>query len=98
MDHPSLDKEIKNNITELISTLKEKGHRITPISFEYLDHIVPAYYVLTTAEASSNLSRYDGVKYGYRTKQNITDLNELYKKTRSEGFGKEVKKRREKKQ
>jgi len=93
LDHPSLDKEIKNNISSLILTLKEKGHRVTPVSFEYLDHIVPAYYVLTTAEASSNLSRYDGVKYGYRTKQNIADLNELYKKTRSEGFGKEVKRR-----
>jgi aspartyl-tRNA(Asn)/glutamyl-tRNA(Gln) amidotransferase subunit A len=93
LEHPSLDPEIKNNIDTLILNLKEKGHRVTPVSFEYLDYVVPAYYVLTTAEASSNLSRYDGVKYGYRTKQDIEDLNQLYKKTRSEGFGKEVKRR-----
>ena len=54
---------------------------------------MPAYYVLTTAEASSNLSRYDGVRYGYRDKNNADDLFEFYKKTRSEGFGKEVKRR-----
>jgi aspartyl-tRNA(Asn)/glutamyl-tRNA(Gln) amidotransferase subunit A len=55
--------------------------------------VVPAYYVLTTAEASSNLSRYDGVKFGHRTKKSTENLNDLYKETRSEGFGKEVKKR-----
>ncbi len=93
LDHPSLDKEIKNSINKLIIELKEKGHSITPVNFEYLDHVVPAYYVLTTAEASSNLSRYDGVKYGYRTNKQIKSLNELYKKTRSEGFGREVKRR-----
>jgi aspartyl-tRNA(Asn)/glutamyl-tRNA(Gln) amidotransferase subunit A len=93
LEHPSLDPEIKKNIDALILKLKEKGHRVTPVNFEYLDYVVPAYYVLTTAEASSNLSRYDGVKYGYRTKQPIEDLNQLYKKTRSEGFGKEVKRR-----
>jgi aspartyl-tRNA(Asn)/glutamyl-tRNA(Gln) amidotransferase subunit A len=54
---------------------------------------VPAYYVLTTAEASSNLSRYDGVKYGFRTKEAVSDLTEFYKLTRSEGFGREVKRR-----
>jgi aspartyl-tRNA(Asn)/glutamyl-tRNA(Gln) amidotransferase subunit A len=93
LEHPSLDPEIKKNIDSLILRLIEKGHKVTPVSFEYLDYVVPAYYVLTTAEASSNLSRYDGVKYGYRTKHPIKDLNELYKKTRSEGFGKEVKRR-----
>ena len=55
--------------------------------------MVPAYYVLTTAEASSNLSRYDGVKFGYRTGSDSKDLIDFYKKTRSEGFGKEVKRR-----
>jgi len=93
LEHPSLDPEIKKSIDSLILRLKEKGHTVTPVNFEYLDYVVPAYYVLTTAEASSNLSRYDGVKYGYRTKQAIENLNELYKKTRSEGFGKEVKRR-----
>jgi aspartyl-tRNA(Asn)/glutamyl-tRNA(Gln) amidotransferase subunit A len=63
------------------------------VHFEYFDYIVPAYYVLTTAEASSNLSRYDGVRYGYRTKQTVSDLTEFYKLTRFEGFGKEVKRR-----
>jgi aspartyl-tRNA(Asn)/glutamyl-tRNA(Gln) amidotransferase subunit A len=68
-------------------------HVVEPVRFEYLDYIVPAYYVLTTAEASSNLSRYDGVRYGYRTKKTVPDLPEFYKLTRSEGFGKEVKRR-----
>ena len=63
------------------------------VRFDYLDFVVPTYYVLTTAEASSNLSRYDGVRYGYRTKNNVSDLVEFYKMNRSEGFGKEVKRR-----
>jgi aspartyl-tRNA(Asn)/glutamyl-tRNA(Gln) amidotransferase subunit A len=54
---------------------------------------VPAYYILTTAEASSNLSRYDGIKFGHRTSNKVNDLNELYRLSRSEGFGKEVKRR-----
>ncbi len=93
LEHPSLDSEIRKSIETLITQLKSDGHTVEPVSFNYLDHIVPAYYVLTTAEASSNLSRYDGIKFGYRTPGPIEDLNELYKKTRSEGFGKEVKKR-----
>jgi aspartyl-tRNA(Asn)/glutamyl-tRNA(Gln) amidotransferase subunit A len=93
LTHPSLDPEIKNAIEQMIAELKEKGHKVTAIDFNYLDYIVPAYYVLTTAEASSNLSRYDGVRYGYRTPGPINDLSDLYKKSRSEGFGKEVKKR-----
>ncbi|PZP39513.1 MAG: Asp-tRNA(Asn)/Glu-tRNA(Gln) amidotransferase GatCAB subunit A, partial [Pseudopedobacter saltans] len=63
------------------------------IDFDYLDFIVPTYYVLTTAEASSNLSRFDGVRYGHRTKDKNVDLTEFYKKSRSEGFGLEVQKR-----
>ena len=93
LDHPSLDPEIRNNISNLINTLKSKGHTVEEVNFEYLDYVVPAYYILTTAEASSNLSRYDGVKFGYRTHQKVDNLNALYKKTRSEGFGKEVKRR-----
>jgi aspartyl-tRNA(Asn)/glutamyl-tRNA(Gln) amidotransferase subunit A len=58
-----------------------------------IDYIVPAYYVLTTAESSSNLSRYDGVKYGYRDENNGEDLTTFYKRNRGKGFGKEVKKR-----
>jgi len=93
LDHPSLDEEISTSIKQTIDELRDNGHQVTPIRFEYLDHIVPAYYVLTTAEASSNLSRYDGVRYGSRTRENASDLVEFYKSTRSEGFGKEVKRR-----
>jgi len=93
LDHPSLDKEISASIKRTIDELKKDGHAVEPVRFEYLDYIVPAYYVLTTAEASSNLSRYDGVRYGYRTKKTVPDLPEFYKLTRSEGFGKEVKRR-----
>ncbi len=91
--HPSLDKEIKENIITLIDKLKSNGHSVTEIDFELLDYIVPAYYVLTTAEASSNLSRYDGIRYGHQTKADIKDLTDFYKQTRSEGFGKEVQRR-----
>ena len=93
LEHPSLDPEIKKSINDWMEQLGAKGHSIEPVDFDYLDHIVPTYYVLTTAEASSNLSRYDGVKFGYRTAHKTESLNELYKKTRSEGFGKEVKRR-----
>ena len=93
LNHPSLDKEIKENILNLVETLKLNGHIVTEIDFDLLDYVVPAYYVLTTAEASSNLNRYDGIRYGYRAKGNIKDLTEFYKQTRSEGFGKEVQRR-----
>jgi aspartyl-tRNA(Asn)/glutamyl-tRNA(Gln) amidotransferase subunit A len=93
LDHPSLDPEISSSIKNLLRQLKEEGHEVEPVTFDLLEYIVPAYYVLTTAEASSNLSRYDGVKYGYRTAQKGIDLSEFYKLSRSEGFGKEVKRR-----
>lgn len=93
LEHPSLDKEIAEEIKKLIQQLKDEGHSVTSLSFEYLDYIVPAYYILTTAEASSNLSRYDGVRYGYRSAKPANDLTEFYKHNRSEGFGKEVKRR-----
>jgi aspartyl-tRNA(Asn)/glutamyl-tRNA(Gln) amidotransferase subunit A len=93
LEHPSLDKEIAKGINKLIQQLKDDGHEVTALNFEYLDYIVPAYYILTTAEASSNLSRYDGVRYGYRSAKASNDLTEFYKHNRSEGFGKEVKRR-----
>ena len=93
LEHSSLDKEIGNRITSLIEQIKRLGHEVTALSFEYLDYIVPAYYILTTAEASSNLSRYDGVRYGYRSSTHSNDLTEFYKLNRTEGFGKEVKRR-----
>ncbi len=93
LEHKSLDPEIKNSIDRLSRKLKSDGYAIEEIEFNLIDLIVPAYYVLTTAEASSNLSRYDGVRYGYRHENNAIDLSEFYKKTRSKGFGKEVKRR-----
>ncbi|MGL1180787.1 amidase family protein, partial [Vibrio parahaemolyticus] len=85
------DAEIKNNILQQIEQLKAEGHTVEALTFDLLKYIVPAYYVLTTAEASSNLSRFDGVRYGYRKKSMTNDLADMYKATRSEGFGKEVK-------
>ncbi len=82
-----LDKEIAEAIFGQIEQLKADGHNVEEIEFDLLDYIVPAYYVLTTAEASSNLSRYDGVRYGYRTKKPVKDLTEFYLQNRSEGFG-----------
>jgi len=93
MEHESLDSEIKQGIYDLAEDLKSDGNKIEEINFELIDYIVPAYYVLTTAEASSNLSRYDGIRYGYRDKNNDEDLTTFYKKNRGHGFGKEVKKR-----
>ena len=93
MDQKSLDPEIKNAIYDLGDDLKKNGNIVEEINFDLIDYIVPAYYILTTAEASSNLSRYDGVRYGYRSESNEEDLVAFYKKNRGEGFGKEVKKR-----
>ena len=93
LTHPSLDKEIADGLNELMGKIEKEGHEVTALSFEYIDYIVPAYYVLTTAEASANLSRYDGVRYGYRSSTPSADLTEFYKHNRSEGFGKEVKRR-----
>jgi aspartyl-tRNA(Asn)/glutamyl-tRNA(Gln) amidotransferase subunit A len=93
LEHPSLDPEIGKAIKNTIADLQEKGHQAEAVAFNLLDYIVPAYYVLSTAEASSNLSRYDGVKYGYRAAVTDKGLTELYKETRSAGFGKEVRRR-----
>lgn len=93
INHPSLDKEIAAAIKDSIKKLQEDGHTMEAVQFDLLDYIVPAYYVLTTAEASSNLSRYDGIRYGHKTKEKVEDLNHFYKLNRSEGFGKEVQRR-----
>lgn len=92
LSSPGVDTEIKGAMATYIEKLRADGHTVTPISFEYLDYLVPAYYILVTAEASSNLARYDGVHYGYRSPA-ATDLQSTYKRSRSEGFGKEVKRR-----
>lgn len=93
LNHPGLDPVIHKGITTYFTDLKAMGHTVEPVNFGLLDYIVPAYYVLTTAEASSNLSRYDGVKYGYRDNKPGVELTDFYKNTRSAGFGREVKKR-----
>ncbi|HMQ47583.1 MAG TPA: Asp-tRNA(Asn)/Glu-tRNA(Gln) amidotransferase subunit GatA [Saprospiraceae bacterium] len=92
LEHSGLDPEIKSATQAFIQHLEAAGHEVLPVDFEYLDYIVPTYYVLTTAEASSNLSRYDGIRFGYRS-ENATDLISTYKKSRTEGFGNEVKRR-----
>lgn len=92
LESEALDAEIKSAIENAIVDFREQGHEVEYVSFDLLDYLVPAYYVLTAAEASSNLSRYDGVHYGYRNLQ-AENLNKLYKKSRAEGFGEEVKKR-----
>jgi aspartyl-tRNA(Asn)/glutamyl-tRNA(Gln) amidotransferase subunit A len=93
VEHPSLDPEIRKNLLDLFSSLREEGHIVTGVDFPYLNYIVPTYYILTTAEASSNLSRFDGVRYGHRSENKIDDLGEFYAHNRSEGFGREVKRR-----
>ena len=91
--HPGLDTEIKTKIESYLKDLTATGYIVEAIDFSLLSYLVPTYYVLTTAEASSNLSRFDGIKFGHRTKESIADLNDLYKKTRTEGFGEEVQRR-----
>lgn len=87
-----LDAEVKQKTMERIQQLRAEGHEVEAVDFPLLKYLLPTYYILTTAEASSNLSRYDGVRFGHRS-QNATDLESLYKKTRGEGFGPEVKRR-----
>lgn len=92
LEMPGLDPEIKQATLQLLENLKKQGHTIREVSFPYLNYTVPTYYVLTTAEASSNLSRYDGIRFGYRS-ENGSTIDEIYTKSRSEGFGPEVKRR-----
>ncbi len=92
IESEALDPEIKSAILKSIEQLRADGHTVEYVSFDLLDYLVPAYYILTTAEASSNLSRYDGVHYGHRNLE-AKSLNELYKLSRAEGFGEEVKRR-----
>ncbi|CAI8162620.1 MAG: Glutamyl-tRNA(Gln) amidotransferase subunit A [Crocinitomicaceae bacterium] len=87
-----LDIEIKNKLLSVIENLKEDGHKVEVLKFPFLKYLVPTYYVLTTAEASSNLARYDGAHFGFRS-NNSEDINSTYENSRSEGFGIEVKRR-----
>lgn len=87
-----INPQVKKAYDESIETLKKLGATVTDISLEYIKYSLATYYIIATAEASSNLGRYDGIKYGYRTKE-FEDLNDLYVNSRTEGFGDEVKRR-----
>ncbi len=92
LNFKSLDPEIKVKTESIIEKLESDGHQINYINFPFVKHLVPCYYVLTTAEASSNLARYDGAHFGYRS-ENANDINSTYVLSRTEGFGLEVKRR-----
>lgn len=87
-----LEPEVKKAILKAVDVLKDKGAIVEEFDLSLVEYAIPAYYVIASAEASSNLSRFDGVKYGYRTEE-YNGLHNMYKKTRSEGFGEEVKRR-----
>ncbi len=89
---PGLQPEVRNALERTLAELRARGHVVEAVEFPLLEQMIPTYYILTTAEASSNLSRFDGVKYGYRA-PDATDLESLYKKTRAQGFGPEVQRR-----
>ncbi len=87
-----LDEEIKTAILNIVDELKLEGYEVKEVSLPKTEYTIAAYYILTTAETSSNLARFDGVRYGIRSKS-FNDLNEMYVNTRAEGLGKEVKRR-----
>lgn len=87
-----LDAEVKEKVMAAAKALEAKGAVIEEFDLSLVEYAIPAYYIIASAEASSNLERFDGVKYGYRTEE-FSDLHNMYKKTRSEGFGTEVKRR-----
>jgi aspartyl-tRNA(Asn)/glutamyl-tRNA(Gln) amidotransferase subunit A len=92
LENENVDPEVRAQLESIIDQLKAEGHTVEPVSFPYLEYLVPTYYVLTTAEASSNLSRFDGVHYGHRSSV-AQGVEETYVLSRSEGFGPEVKRR-----
>ncbi|MFT5336785.1 MAG: aspartyl-tRNA(Asn)/glutamyl-tRNA(Gln) amidotransferase subunit A [Luteibaculaceae bacterium] len=92
VNHPGVSAAVKTVFSQKLEALKSAGHEISEISMDLLDTLVPTYYVLTTAEASSNLARYDGIHFGYRSKE-AAGVDGTYLKSRSEGFGPEVKRR-----
>ena len=92
VDHKAINPEVRAETEKVIESLKSKGHIVEEVNFDLTDYLIPVYYVLSTAEASSNLARFDGVHYGYRSPRS-TDMESVYKLSRTEGFGKEVKNR-----
>jgi aspartyl-tRNA(Asn)/glutamyl-tRNA(Gln) amidotransferase subunit A len=87
-----LDREVRKAVEDAIQKLARLECTVVPVSLPHTEYAIPAYYIVATAEASSNLARYDGVRYGYRAK-NARTLSEMYRRTRDEGFGAEVKRR-----
>lgn len=92
LNSPGLDPEVREATLNKLDELKKNGHEVIGFNFPELKYLLPVYYTLTMAEASSNLARYDGVRYGHRA-ENARNLEDLYKRSRGEGFGKEVKRR-----
>lgn len=92
LESDAIEPTIKARFLEVVEKLRADGHQVDAVDFPVLDYLIPTYYVLTTAEASSNLSRYDGMRYGYRSEK-AHDLESTYKLSRAEGFGTEVKRR-----
>ena len=92
IDSPGLDPEVATQFNNKLESLRKAGYTVEAIEFPYLDFLVPIYYLLTTAEASSNLARFDGIHFGYRS-PNAKDLESTYKLSRTEGFGLEVQRR-----
>ncbi len=91
-EYEGVDPEVIQNTKDFIEKMKAEGHEVDLVNSEFIDHALPVYYILTTAEASTNLSRFDGVRYGHRT-SDPEDLLEMYENSRTEGFGEEVKRR-----
>ena len=92
VESEGLSPEVKEKTLDALHWLRSNGYEVEEVEFPLLEYILPTYYILTTAEASSNLARFDGIRYGYRSSESL-DLVEMYKKTRFEGFGEEVKRR-----
>lgn len=90
--HKGINPEVRSETERIIAKLKSEGHVVEEVNFDLTDYLIPVYYVLSTAEASSNLARFDGVHYGYRSPR-ATEMDSVYKLSRTEGFGREVKNR-----
>ena len=89
----NIDIEIKNRILNVISILEMNNVRVDFVDIDYIEYAIPLYQIIALGEASSNLARFDGIRYGYKTKSEYTNIDEMYSKTRKEGFGEEVKRR-----
>lgn len=92
LEHPGVDPEIKAHLDAQIARLRREGHAVEPVELPMADLFVPTYYILSTAEASSNLARFDGIRYGHRA-AGAAGVDETYRLSRTEGFGPEVKRR-----